>query len=57
MDTVEDKVAEEVPDSASGEALRPGPMLAGAEAGYPAASIPARLYLFAMRQFPPTQRQ
>jgi hypothetical protein len=48
---VEDKVAEEgVPDSASGEALRHGLTLAEVEAAYHAASIPARLYLFAMRQ-------
>jgi hypothetical protein len=51
MDMVEDKVAEEVQDSASGEALRPGRMWAGAEAVCPAASIPAQLYLLAMRQF------
>ena len=40
-DTEEDLVVEEVPDSASEEALPPGLTLVEVEEGYPGAGIPA----------------
>jgi hypothetical protein len=43
MDLAKVQVVEEMPDLASGEALRPGLMWAEVGAGYPAASIPVCL--------------